>query len=81
MLNSSVASNNLGLFKDTIENCSQVLEIDPKNVKAYFLRSQAHTKVHAFEEALGDLKEAIKLNPGDKKLREDFENVKKLRHD
>jgi Flp pilus assembly protein TadD len=33
-------------------------------------------KLHNYDEAVQDIKEAIKLNPNDKKLREEFEKIK-----
>lgn len=53
--------------------------MDDKAVKALFIRSQAHTKVKNFKEATDDLKAAIKLSPGDKKLRDEFEKLKELK--
>jgi hypothetical protein len=32
-----------------------------------------------YEEAIEDIKEAIKLNPSDKNLRDEFENIKNLK--
>lgn len=36
-------------------------------------------KMHQYDEALQDIKEAIKITPNDKKLREEFETIKKAR--
>ena len=48
-------------------------------MKAFYQRSIAHTKMNNFDEASEDLKSAIKLNPNDKKMRTDFENVKAMK--
>lgn len=37
--NLSVACNNLGKFKNTIDYCSQALDIDENAVKALYLRA------------------------------------------
>ena len=50
--------------------------MDKTAVKAYYLRSVAHTKLENFDDALNDIKEAIKLSPQDKKFRQDFEAIK-----
>merc|ERR1711998_491942 len=57
--NSSVCLNNIGLYGQTIEKCTKVIEIDDKAVKAWYLRSVAHTKLQNFDEATKDLKMAI----------------------
>mmetsp|Transcript_3679 Transcript_3679/g.6259 ORF Transcript_3679/g.6259 Transcript_3679/m.6259 type:complete len:265 (-) Transcript_3679:865-1659(-) len=74
--NLSVALNHSGDYKDTISQCTLAIEIDEKASKAYFLRSQAYMKVHDYAEATKDLKQAIKLNPQDKKLRTEYEVLK-----
>jgi hypothetical protein len=43
------------------------------------LRAQAHSKLKNFDEGLQDIKEAIKLSPSDKALRDEFENIKALK--
>lgn len=53
--------------------------MDEKNAKAYYLRAQANTKLTQFDEALVDIKEAIKINPSDKALREEFDKIKELK--
>lgn len=74
--NLSVSLNNTGDFKDTIQNCTLALAIDPNATKALYQRYIAHLALKNFDEATEDLKAAIKLNPQDKKLRQDFENLK-----
>ena len=65
-----------GDYKDTVIQCSQAIEIDPKAVKAWYLRGVANMKMQNFDEATADMKQAIVLNPGDKKLRSEFEILK-----
>jgi len=79
LLNLSIVTNNTGDYKETLINCTKALDIDEKAGKAYFLRSQANLKMHQYDEAMADLKEAIKISPGDKKLREEFDNIKALK--
>lgn len=74
--NCSVAMNSTGDYKETISMCTRALNIDEKAVKALYLRGVANMKSKNFKEATDDLKTAIKLAPGDKKLREEFEKLK-----
>ena len=74
-----MVTNKTGDYKDTLISCTKALDIDEKAVKAYFLRSQAHFKLRQYDEAIDDIKEAIKLSPNDKSLRNEFETIKKAR--
>jgi len=76
LLNSSVASNKLGEYKITINKCTEVTYIDDKNPKCYYLRAQAYSKLKDYDQALTDIKEAIRLNPSDKNIRDEFEAIK-----
>lgn len=77
--NLSVSLNNTGDHKDAVQSCTLALKIDPNALKALYQRYTAHLKMKNFEEATDDLKAAIKLNPQDKKMRTDFENLKTLK--
>lgn len=68
--------NSTGDYKESISMCSRALNIDEKAVKALYLRGVANMKSKNFKEATDDLKNAIKLSPGDKKLRDEFEKLK-----
>lgn len=74
--NCSIALNSSGDFKETIMMCTKALDLDEKAVKALYLRGVANMKVKNFKEATDDLKTAIKLAPGDKKLRDEFEKLR-----
>lgn len=75
----SICTNNTGDFKESIINCTKALYLDEKAVKAMYLRSVAFSKTMQFDEALEDVKNAIKLDPKDKNLRTHFEAVKKAK--
>jgi peptidylprolyl isomerase len=77
--NLSLVLNGKGEYADAIVNCTKALEIDPKAVKAQYLRGVANMKAKNYPEATADLKAAIMLAPGDKKLRVEFENLKKIK--
>lgn len=77
LVNVCVVCNNTSDYKQTLICATKALDIDEKNSKAFYLRSAANYKLHNYDEATADIKEAIKLSPNDKKLREEFENIKK----
>jgi len=78
-LNIAVATNSNKDYLECVKNASKVLSVDPTNAKAVYLRGVAYKGLTNYEEACNNLKEAIKLNPSDKKIREEFESSKKLR--
>ena len=75
----SLANNKLGNFKMAIQGCTKALAIDDKAVKALYIRSQAHQSEKDLQEAMNDIKAAIKLSPNDKTFRALFEKIKKAR--
>jgi len=75
-LNLSVVCNNLGKYKETLTNCTQALDIDSTAAKAHYLRAVAFHKISEFDDAVDEIKEAIKLAPSDKNLRDEFEKIK-----
>eukprot|EP01022_Parablepharisma_sp_SALTPOND_P016831 TRINITY_DN2561_c1_g1_i1.p1 TRINITY_DN2561_c1_g1~~TRINITY_DN2561_c1_g1_i1.p1 ORF type:complete len:592 (+),score=78.62 TRINITY_DN2561_c1_g1_i1:1411-3186(+) len=66
--NLSIVSNNLGNWHGTIKYCSELIEKDPENAKARYLRGVALSKVGRFDDALEDLKLAQKQSPEDAKI-------------
>nr|CAG4642649.1 EOG090X09NR [Evadne anonyx] len=62
LLNYSQCQLLLGNHYDAIEQCSQVLLRDPRNVKALYRRGIAHIKVWNPEEAKKDLQRAAELD-------------------
>lgn len=74
--NLSLVLNQAGDYKDTIHNCCLALAIDGNAVKALFHRSVAYRKIKQYDEAMEDIKTAIKVSPQDKKLREEYEALR-----
>ena len=79
LLNIALVSLKSGDNKEVLINCTKALDLDDKAVKGFYLRAQAHAKLHSYEDALSDIKEAIKLSPTDKSLRDEFEKIKEMR--
>lgn len=51
----------LSNFDSTIEDCSEVIDIEPENVKAYVRRAQAFEAVERYKLALQDVRTVISL--------------------
>ena len=71
-LNLAACSWKLGNFDHAVIHCTQVLEHDPKNVKALFRRGASNTKLGYLERAREDLKRAGELAPGDAEIRREI---------
>ena len=61
-------------YEEALEEARLVLKIDPKNVKAMYRAGKALCATSKFEEAVGVLKEANRLSPGDKHITALFNN-------
>jgi len=79
LVNNSVCSNATNGFQDSVRNLGRAIEIDSSNAKAFFLRSTAYYNLKSYDEALSDIKQAVKLAPNDAKLRQEFERIKNVR--
>lgn len=79
LLNIALVCLKSGDNKEVLINCTKALDLDDKAAKGFYLRAQAHAKLHSYEDALSDIKEAIKLSPTDKSLRDEFEKIKEMR--
>jgi len=64
--------SNSGELRAAVAQCTVAIGIDAKATKAYFIRCQAHGKMKLFEEAIDDVKNAIKLDPQNKSLLSEF---------
>ena len=77
----SVCTNNTEDYKATVRNCTKALSIEPTATKALYLRSVALLRLNELDEAMVDIKAAIKLAPTDASLRTQFEAIKKEKAD
>jgi len=76
LLNQAQCSLKLGDWRDCVASCTTVLSIDAANVKALFRRGTALTHLQEFEDAKSDLREASKLDPKSKEIRDAFNTCK-----
>mmetsp|Transcript_101751 Transcript_101751/g.140630 ORF Transcript_101751/g.140630 Transcript_101751/m.140630 type:complete len:123 (-) Transcript_101751:34-402(-) len=75
--NFSVVTNVTKDWNASIQNCTKALEIDSQSAKAYYIRSIAQCELGHFSNAINDAKQAIKISPNDKSLRDNYEKIKK----
>lgn len=75
-LNIAACKLKTGQYDEVIRCCSQVLNVDPKNVKALLRRARGHRLSDDFEASARDLKAAIEISPTNKTLRRELETLK-----
>lgn len=64
-------------FKDVIQNCGKVLDVDASNVKALYRRAQAYMGTADYLEAEIDLKKAREAEPDNKDLAVTYTRMRK----
>ena len=77
-LNIAASYNKLQQYKQAIESCNKVMEINSKNIKGLYRRAKAHTGLTQYEYAIKDLEEAISYEPNNNDLLIELNRVKKL---
>lgn len=75
-LNMAAAQIKINDYNTAIYNCSQVITMQPGNVKALFRRGKAKHALGRTEEAMEDLEAAIKKDPNDKGILAEMHAVK-----
>ena len=74
--------NFLEQYDEAVFHCEHAILVNEKSTKAHYIKSQAFQKQQEYDKAVNSLKEAIKLSPNDRKLRQDLEvlNKEKAKH-
>jgi tetratricopeptide (TPR) repeat protein len=63
-INRGVAYNDLGNYRQAIEDYGQAIEIKPDYADAYYNRGRAYNDLGNHRQAIEDLNRAIEINPG-----------------
>lgn len=79
LVNIAVVCNKSQSWSAAVGACNKSLDIDSENPKAYYQRAIANMKLKQYDEAINDFKSSIKLNPTDKKLRDEFQKCKDMK--
>jgi stress-induced-phosphoprotein 1 len=61
--NRAACYQQLGFYKKVTEDCSVVIEADPKNVKALLRRGLALENLEKYRSALSDIREVLAIDP------------------
>ncbi|KAL1506044.1 hypothetical protein ABEB36_005479 [Hypothenemus hampei] len=76
ILNLSAVQLKINKPEKALKNCNEVLIKFPNNVKALYRRGCAKVALKEYDGAIRDLKQAYKIHPDDKKIRNMFELAK-----
>ncbi|KAN0141011.1 hypothetical protein V8E53_001455 [Lactarius tabidus] len=77
-LNRAAAYLKLSKYEDAERDCTSVLSLSKKNVKAYFRRAQARVALQKLGEAHNDLQWALKIEPKNDAVRTELGRVDEL---
>jgi len=77
LLNAAMCALKLGEHATAEEHCNSALDADPASVKALFRRGTARMNMAEWATAKADLREASKLDPKSKEVRETFAECQK----
>ncbi|KIJ33647.1 hypothetical protein M422DRAFT_35427 [Sphaerobolus stellatus SS14] len=76
-LNRAAAYLKLAKYQVAERDCTTVLNLDARNVKAYFRRAQARVALQRYAEAEKDLHDALKLEPANAAIKAELAAVQK----
>ena len=52
-----------GLYNEAIKDCNNLLQLDPQNVGAYYIRGCAHEKLGDIDRGIDDFTVVLNLDP------------------
>lgn len=67
-----------GEYDEAISSAGDVMDIDPHNIPAYLLSSDAHTSLEAYDEAVDDLQKAMQIDEHYPGLAEKLKEAKRI---
>ncbi|NXF28662.1 TOM34 protein, partial [Nyctibius bracteatus] len=50
-------------YKEAVQDCTEALRLDPKNVKAFYRRAQALKELKDYRSSIADIKSLLKIEP------------------
>jgi tetratricopeptide (TPR) repeat protein len=68
----------LDRLEEAVEDCDLAILINPKYVKAFVRRSAAQERLDKTDEALGDAKKALELEPSNLQIRKNVSRLQKI---
>ncbi|KAK3026330.1 hypothetical protein RJ639_041379 [Escallonia herrerae] len=75
-LNNAACKLKLEQYPEASRLCTEVLELDPSNVKALFRRSQAYLRTSQLENAEADIKRALSIDPDNREVKLGYKELK-----
>ena len=76
--NRAACLTHLNRYEEALTDCNIAVLLNPTYTKAWMRRSNAYEMTERIEEAFGDMKKALESDPGNSRIRKEFERLKKL---
>lgn len=73
--NTAMCLNHLKEHEEALSHCDQALAVDPKAAKALYFKSHAYSGLKELDKAIDSLKNCIRIQPNDRKLRQELEKL------
>lgn len=80
-MNVAVCKMKVKEYESIIDITNQVIDFNPKSLKAWFLRGRAYAELQEFNKAVDCFKNALDIDPSNKASRTEFDKMKKIRDD
>ena len=77
----SLCTNQTKQWSATVRQTSYIIRLDQTASKALWLRSIAHQQTKQWDEAYADIKQAVRVDPKNKEIRDLYETIKKQHDD
>lgn len=66
-------------FESIIDITNQVIDFNPKSLKAWYFRGRAFFELEEYDQAVQSFKSALEVDPSHKPSRAEYEKAKKVR--
>lgn len=80
-MNVAVCKYKAKQYESIIDITNQVLDVNPKSIKAWYFRGRAFSEMQEYDEAVESFKNALKIDPNHKPSKTEYEKMKKIRAD
>ncbi|UKJ88469.1 hypothetical protein MACJ_000913 [Theileria orientalis] len=77
-LNMAIVNYKLGNFSESVQNCSEVLSIDPNNIKSLTRRCMCYAALSKFKEAKEDVANILELDENSEFAKSQLEKIKQM---
>ena len=78
-MNVAVCKIKANEYESIIDITNQVIDFNPKSLKAWYFRGRAFSELQEYEKSLECFKNALEIDPNHKPSRQEHEKMKKIK--